>query len=574
MRNRGLSPEFKHSEAGMTIPDYVKNRFWLKSYPADLPADYPVPSISLSAFVEEGMKRNKDRVAMIYGGREVTYTALLDMIDRCASAFHALGVKKGETVAIFLHNCPQFAVAYYGALKCGARVTALSPLFMGPEVEFQLQDSETQTLVVEDEFWPRVEGVRARLNVKRFVVVNVENKNPALQKIPGMYFFDDLLTEPRSPIPQVPIDPQEDLVALQYTGGTTGLPKAAMLTHHNVVANVLQHRAYLEVMEKREGFRNPVVVGVLPWYHIYGQTVDLSLTLYGGGTLVVFPAFDAEQVLRTIQERKAHIFMGVATMFVSFLNRPDLKNFNLKSLRWCNNGASIIPMEVVKRFEEITGVPTVEGYGLSEASPTTHTTSPLLERKIGSVGPPVPNTLQAIMDPETGAFVPLGEAGELIVHGPQVMKGYWKRPQETEQVFLSIDGKKWLRTGDMGVLDEGGYLTIVDRAKELIKYKGHSVYPREIEEVLFQHPAVNQAAVIGVLDPVAGENIKAFVVLNGGYEGQITEAEIIAWTRERLAAYKYPRSIEFIKELPKSPVGKILKRVLRDRERKKAAGQG
>ncbi len=555
----------------MAIPEYVQNRFWLKSYPADLPADYPIPSVSLPAFVEEGMRKNKDRVAMIYAGREVTYGALIDRVDRCASVFHAMGVKKGETVAIFLRNCPQFAAAYYGALKCGARITALSPLYMGPEVEFQLKDSEARTLVVEDEFWPRVEGVRGRLDVQRFVIVNVEDKKPALQKIPGMVFFDDLLKEAPPQIPRVPIDPREDLAALQYTGGTTGLPKAAMLTHYNVVSNVLQHRAYLEVMEKREGFRHPIVVGVLPWYHIYGQTVDLSLTLYGGGTLVVFPAFDAEQVLRTIQEKKAHIFMGVATMYVAFLNRPDLQNFNLKSLKWCNNGASIIPQEVVKRFEELTGIPTVEGYGLSEASPTTHTTSPILKRKIGSVGPPVPNTLEAIIDPETNEFVPLGEAGELIVHGPQVMKGYWKRPRETEQVFLWIDGKKWLRTGDMGVLDDGGYLTIVDRAKELIKYKGHSVYPREIEEVLFQHPAINQAAVIGVPDPVAGENIKAFIVLNEGFEGKITEEEIVSWTRERLAAYKYPRSVEFIKELPKSPVGKILKRVLRDRERKKMA---
>ncbi len=553
----------------MMTPDYVKNRFWLKSYPSDLQPDYPIPSISLPAFVEEAMKRNRDRIAMVYGGKEITYAALLEMIERCASAFFGMGIKKGETVALFLHNCPQFAGAYYGALKCGARITALSPLSMGPEVEFQLQDSEAQTLIVEDEFWPRVESIRRRLKVKRFIVVNVHNARPALQKIPGMYFFDELMTEKGDPVPDVPIDPEEDLAALQYTGGTTGLPKAAMLTHQNVVANVLQHREYLEILEKREGVRHPVVVGVLPWYHIYGQTVDLSLTLYGGGTLIVFPSFEAGSVLRAIHERRAHVFMGVATMFVSFLNHPELGNYDLKSLKWCNNGASIIPMEVVKRFEERTGVKTVEGYGLSEASPTTHTTSPVLKRKIGSVGPPVPNTLEAIIQPETGEFLPPGEPGELIVHGPQVMKGYWKRQEETNQVFLWIDGQKWLRTGDMGVLDEDGYLTSVDRAKDLIKYKGHSVYPREIEEVLFQHPAINQAAVIGVPDPLAGENIKAFVVLKEEFQGKVTEAEIIAWTRERLAAYKYPRYVEFIKELPKSPVGKILRRVLRDRERKK-----
>jgi long-chain acyl-CoA synthetase len=261
--------------------------------------------------------------------------------------------------------------------------------------------------------------------------------------------------------------------------------------------------------------------------------------------------------------------MGVSTMFVSLLNHPRIKEYDLRSLKWCNNGATIIPSEVVKNFEEITGVEIVEGYGLSEASPVTHTTSPYLKRKIGSVGPPIPNTLQGIIDPDTREFRPPGEPGEVIVHGPQVMKGYWQRPQETADVFLRVDGQKWLRTGDIGILDQDGYLTIVDRSKDLIKYKGHSVYPSEVEEVLYQHPAVSQAAVIGVPDPLAGENIKAFVVLKDEFRGKIKEEEIISWVRERLAAYKFPRFIEFRPEIPKSAVGKILRRVLRDEELKK-----
>jgi long-chain acyl-CoA synthetase len=367
----------------------------------------------------------------------------------------------------------------------------------------------------------------------------------------------------------VGIDPEEDVAALQYTGGTTGLPKAAMLTHQNVVSNIAQNRGYWDLMAKVDGVTHPTVISVLPWYHIYGQTVDLSSTLFGGGTLIILPGFEVDVVLRTIQETRAHVFMGVSTMFVSFLNHPRLKDYNLRSLRWCNNGATIIPTEVVKSFEEMTGVRIVEGYGLSEASPVTHTTSPYLKRKIGSVGPPIPNTLQGIIDPETGQFLEPGKPGEIIVQGPQVMKGYWEKPKETAEVFLWIEGQKWLRTGDMGILDDEGYLTIVDRSKDLIKYKGHSVYPSEIEEVLYQHPAVSQAAVIGVPDPLAGENIKAFVVLRDEFQGQVKEEEIISWTRERLAAYKYPRSLEFRKEIPKSAVGKILRRVLREEEMKK-----
>jgi long-chain acyl-CoA synthetase len=534
-----------------------------------LAAEVFIPRVSLPEFVEEGMKKNLDRVALVYSGKEIKYSEMQANISNFAAVLHGWGVQKGETVALFLPNCPQFAFAYYGALKVGAMVTAISPLFMTPEVEFQLRDSRARTLVVQDEFWPRVEPVFTKLGLKEVLIVNLKGKKPTLPKFPGVYSFDDLLRGTLPPSPTVGIDPEEDVAALQYTGGTTGLPKAAMLTHQNVVSNIAQNRGYWDLMAKVDGVTHPTVISVLPWYHIYGQTVDLSSTLFGGGTLIILPGFEVDVVLRTIQETRAHVFMGVSTMFVSFLNHPRLKDYNLRSLRWCNNGATIIPTEVVKSFEEMTGVRIVEGYGLSEASPVTHTTSPYLKRKIGSVGPPIPNTLQGIIDPETGQFLEPGKPGEIIVQGPQVMKGYWEKPKETAEVFLWIEGQKWLRTGDMGILDDEGYLTIVDRSKDLIKYKGHSVYPSEIEEVLYQHPAVSQAAVIGVPDPLAGENIKAFVVLRDEFQGQVKEEEIISWTRERLAAYKYPRSLEFRKEIPKSAVGKILRRVLREEEMKK-----
>jgi long-chain acyl-CoA synthetase len=553
----------------MTIPEYIKAKYWLKSYPPDLSPEVCIPRVSLSQYLEEGMRNNQDHVAMVFAGREISYREMQCGIDRFAGVLHGWGVKKGETVALFLSNCPQFAYAYYGALRIGAMVTALSPLFMSLEVEFQLRDSRARTLVIQQEFWPRLEPVLSKLNLQEIILVDLRGENPAPPKFPKVYFFDDLLTGNLPSPPPAEIDPEEDVAALQYTGGTTGRPKAAMLTHQNVVANIAQNRVYWEMMAKVDGVMRPTVISVLPWYHIYGQTVDLSSTLYGGGTLVVLPGFEVELVLRTIQETRADIFMGVSTMFVSFLNYPRLKEYDLSSLKWCNNGATIIPSEVVKNFEEITGVEIVEGYGLSEASPVTHTTSPYLKRKIGSVGPPIPNTLQGIIDPDTREFLPPGEAGEVVVQGPQVMKGYWQRPQETADVFLQIDGRKWLRTGDMGILDPDGYLTIVDRSKDLIKYKGHSVYPSEVEEVLYQHTAVSQAAVIGIPDPLAGENIKAFVVLKDEFRGKTKEEEIISWVRERLAAYKFPRSVEFRQEIPKSAVGKILRRVLRDEELKK-----
>ena len=546
------------------IPEYAKARYWCKSYPEGLPSEITIPQVSLPEFIEEAISENHGRAAMFYGGKEITFDALGNQIGHFVSALYALGVTKGETVALFLPNCPQFAIAYYGALKIGAMVTALSPLFMTPEVDFQLNDSRARTLVIHAEFWPRVEPLLKSLPLSHVIVVAEDMDGFSVPSSMKIHLFDDFLKSEAAPAPSVAIDPGTDVAALQYTGGTTGRPKAAMLTHQNIVANIVQNRPYWDFMERKDGVRRPVVISVLPWYHIYGQTVDLSTALCLGGTLVVLPHFEAGLVLRTIQETGAHVFMGVSTMYLNFLNEPDLGKYDLSSLKWCNNGATIIPSETVREFEKITGVRIVEGYGLSEASPVTHTTTPYLKRKIGSVGPPIPNTLQAIIDPETCEFLPVGEPGEVIVHGPQVMKGYWGRSRESEDVFLWIEGLKWLRTGDIGQLDEDGYLTIVDRSKELIKYKGHSVYPSEVEEVLYQHPAVSQAAVIGIPDPMAGENIKAFVVLREDFDGILKDEELIQFTRERLAAYKYPRIIEFRSDIPKSPVGKILRRVLRD----------
>ena len=315
---------------------------------------------------------------------------------------------------------------------------------------------------------------------------------------------------------------------------------------------------------------------ILPWYHIYGQTVDLNNGLATGDTLVVFARFEPEKILEAIERYRIATFMGAPAIFVYYVNNPDLmKKYDLTSLLYVNNGAGPIPPEVVEKWDELTkdagrGI-LVEGYGLSETSPVTHTTfgPPFRKRKVGSVGPPVPNTHAAVINPETMEFLPIGQEGEIVISGPQVMKGYWNRKDETEKVFFEADGMKWLRTGDIGKMDEEGYFYIVDRLKDIIKYKGHSVYPREIEDVMYEHPAIKEVCVVGIPDPVAGETIKAFVVLDEKYRGKITEQDIIEWCKKRMAAYKYPRMVEFRNELPKSAAGKYLRRVLRDEETKK-----
>ena len=550
----------------MILPGYIKDRYWLRSYRRDMPPEVSIPNVSLTELVQAGMKKYPNQTAMIYLGKEISHGEMQFQIDHFAAVLNNWGIRKGETVALFLPNCPQFAYAYYGALKIGAMVTAISPMYTPPEAEFQLTDSRARTLVVEEGLWSRVEPVLHRPNLKEIVIVSLQGKKSTLPSSSAIHLFDDLQDGDLLTPPPVAINPAEDVAMLQYTGGTTGLPKAAMLTHRNIVANITQMSSYLDIMADINGVIRPTLVSVLPWYHIYAQTVDLSAILSRGGTVVALPWFDVEGVLRTIQDTRAQLFMGISSMFVALLTHSKLREYDLGSLVWCNNGASIIPGEVVRNFDKITGVRIVEGYGLSEASPVTHTTSPHMIRKIGSVGPPIPNTLQGIIDPETCELLPPGQPGELIIHGPQIMKGYWQRPQDTAEVFLDIEGQKWLRTGDIGVLDEDGYLTFLSRAKDLIKYKGHSVYSREIEEVLYQHPAISQAAVIGVPDVRVGENIKAFVVLKDELHEKITEREIISWARLRLAGYKYPRVVEFRREFPKSIVGKVLRRVLRDEE--------
>jgi long-chain acyl-CoA synthetase len=558
----------------------VLEKPWYKFWPEGVPKHIDYPEIPLFQFLRDTAGKYPDKTAIVYFDRKITYKELDTLTDKFATALTDFGVKKGDKVAIFLPNIPPFIMAYYGAIKTGAIVTAISPLYKEREVEHQLNDSEAETIVVLDLLYPIVEKVWQKTKLKRVIVASLKDYMPGataflgslLKKIPSqkierkpnVYFFQELINKyPPNP-PKVEINPKEDLVALQYTGGTTGTSKGAMLTHMNLVSNAVMCKAWLkDVMEGEESF-----LTVLPLFHIYGMTTGMNAPIYIGGRVVLLPRFDAVGTFQAIQKYRVTVFCGAPTMYAMLLAHPDLGKYDCTSVRFCISGSAPLPPEIQKKFMEVTGGVLVEGYGLTESSPVTHC-NPLDKSmktvKVGSIGIPWPDTDAKIVDAETGEkeLAP-GETGELVVKGPQVMKGYWKMPEETDQVLR--DG--WLYTGDIGRMDEDGYFYITDRKKDLIKYKGYSVYPRELEDVLYEHPAVKLCGVIGKPDPVAGEIPKAFVVLKEGMTA--TEKEIMDFVNEKVAPYKAIREVEFRKELPMTLVGKVLRRVLQEEERKKA----
>ncbi len=529
------------------------------------------PEVPLYSLLEESAEKHPDATAIVFQDRRMTYRELKEAAFRFAKALQGMGLAKGERVALFLPNIPQFVISYYGALRAGAIVTAISPLYKEREVEHQLNDSGAETLVVLDLLYPVVEKIKGETRLKRTIVTSIKEYLPPLKRAlgsllgkvpshrverePGTYFFQELLASNEPDPAAVEIDPREDLALLQYTGGTTGLPKGAMLTHHNLVSNAYMCNAWLNSREASE-----VQVNVLPLYHIYGMTVTMNDAIATASAMVLIPRFDCEEVLRSIQKYGVTVFGGVPTLYSVLNNHPQTPRYDLSSVKFCISGSSALHPEVQRRFMEITGGVLVEGYGLTEASPVTHANplDPTMETvKIGSIGLTWPDTEAKIVDQETGEDLPVGGVGELAVRGPQVMKGYWNRPAETAEVLRG----GWLLTGDIARMDEDGYFYIVDRKKDMIKYRDYSVYPREVEDVLYEHPAVKLCAIIGRPDEECGEVPKAFVVLKDGAEA--TEGELIDFVRDRVAPYKRIREVEFRGELPLSMVGKVLKKELR-----------
>jgi long-chain acyl-CoA synthetase len=464
-----------------------------------------------------------------------------------------------------LPNSPQFVIAFYGTLLAGGVGVNVNPMYTPRELRHQLQDAGAETLVILDQLLPRYQEVKAEVPVRLLVRTGIQDYLPfpknllyplmlrrkgqapkALEGIPWRAFLKRGRPEP------VAVD-LDDLALLQYTGGTTGLAKGAMLTHRNLSSNALQVRAWIP--DFREG--EEVVLGAIPFFHVYGMTVAMNLALLGAAKLVLLPRPEIGPIVEAIEKHRVTLFPGVPTLYVAFNNFPGIEKRDLKSVRACISGSAPLPLEVAERFEKLTGAKLVEGYGLTEASPVTHCNPLYGERRLGSVGLPLPGVDAKVVD-EEGKEVPLGEVGELIVKGPNVMKGYWNRPEETQKALK--DG--WLFTGDLARMDQDGYFYIVDRKKDMIIAGGYNIYPREVEEVLYGHEAVQEAAVVGVPDPYRGETVAAFIVLKEAYRGKVTEKDIEAFCRANLAAYKVPRIIQFREGLPKSSVGKILKREL------------
>jgi long-chain acyl-CoA synthetase len=510
---------------------------------------------------------------MSYLGTELTFKGLDELVDKFGEALQDLGIKKGDRVGIYLPNIPQFPIAYYGVLRVGGIVVAMSPLYKETEIAHILKDSGAQILVTWDKLYPYVQAVKAGTKLTNVITTSVRDYLPPLLRLlsplkgvksyacPGALDMKTLLAKYRGQPKPVEVN-AKDVALLQYTGGTTGIPKGAMLTHYNMVANIEQIKEWAKLQPGED-----VHLSVLPFFHIFGMTVALNSPIYMKSKMVLVPdARDIPSVLKTIEKEKPTIFCGVPTLYIALINRPDIQKRNMRSVRLCISGASALPLEVQRKFEALTGGRLVEGYGLTETSPVTHV-NPLDDpgkNRPGTIGIPVPDTEAKIVDLDTGERdLPPEEAGELVISGPQVMMGYWEKPEENK---IALRGG-WFYTGDIASMDPDGYFRIVDRKKDMIDVSGYKVWPREVEERLFEHPAVREAAVLGIPDARTGEAVKAFIILKDGYEGKVSAEEISNFCKQKIASYKAPKIVEFKGELPKTLAGKVLKRELKTYEK-------
>ncbi|GCD81601.1 long-chain-fatty-acid--CoA ligase [Parageobacillus thermoglucosidasius] len=552
---------------------------WLAHYPPEIPHRLDYPNKTLPEYLRKTAAEFGRHDAIYFLGKTLTFREVYEQALTLANYLRRLGLQKGDRVSIMLPNCPQAVVSYYGVLLAGGIVVQTNPLYTEHELEYQLNDSGATVLITLDMLYPKAVKAKEKANVKHLIITSVKDYLPAIKKwlYPLMqrkqgqpavarveersdqHLFSKIMSRPNTTVPDIAID-VEDIALLQYTGGTTGVPKAAMLTHRNLIANTLMCAHWMY----RCGKGTESILGILPFFHVYGMTTIMNLAVVQAYKMILLPRFDVETTLKTIEKLRPTLFPGAPTMYIALLNHPNLPRYDLSSIKVCISGSAPLPVEVQEKFEKLTGGKLIEGYGLTEASPVTHSNFVWDgERVKGSIGVPWPDTEAKIVSLETGEEAKVNEIGELVVRGPQVMKGYWNQPHETENVLRG----GWLYTGDIGYMDERGYFYIVDRKKDIIIASGYNIYPREVEEVLYEHPKVQEAVVVGVPDEYRGETVKAFVVLKQG--AQCTEEELDQFMRSRLASYKVPRMYEFRKELPKTAVGKILRRALLEEEKKK-----
>jgi len=553
-------------------------RTWVQHYDAGTPATLSYPEVPLFRLLEESARRFPNRPAVVLAGPNfsstLTYRQVDNLANRFANALIASGVRPGDRIALQLPNLPQFVFCFYGALKAGAAVVPVNPLYTVRELATILKNAEPRAVVTLSRLAPRVGEALAQDSGATVIVTEPYDYVPPLWRWiarirmhgsrgeASWLRLSALLKRAASRPPDVTVEPGQ-LAVLQYTGGTTGIPKGAMLTHRNLVANCTQMRHWLrDLREGEERF-----LAVAPFFHVYGLTVALNTPVAIGASVVcpLMAQFDARLVAEVIARYRPTIFPGAPAVYLAINQLKDVRRYNLSSIKVCVSGSASLPREVQAEFERLTGATVVEGYGLTEASPGTHTNPVHGPRKPGSIGLPLPDTDAKIVDQDTGvAEVPPGEPGELVVRGPQVMQGYWRAPEETAATLR--DG--WLHTGDVARMDEDGYFYIVDRQKDLVIVGGLKVYPREIEECLHEHPKVKDAAVVGVPHRVRGELVVAHVVLKDGASGDPRQVrrELLEFLRARLASYKVPRRLRIVDALPKSAVGKVLRREIRDAE--------
>lgn len=546
---------------------------WLPFYDKQIPTELSIPALTLPESLANSAARYPKQTALVYLGSRISYRQLKDEVDALAAALAALGLRQGDRVGIMLPNCPQAVIAYYATLSLGAVTVMTNPLYVERELEHQWGDAGVEFVISLDLFWPQIEVVRDRLALKHIILGGIQDYMPLIKRTLApielkrkgkwvgvtygerVHAFKKLIGGKYPVPPSVEIKP-DDIACLQYTGGTTGLPKGAMLTHRNLLASLRQIRTFL-LYEQNEG--ELIALAIMPFFHVYGMNAMMNMAVHMAATLVLIPQPEIKAIVDAIVAERPTFFAGIPALFVALNNYHTIDQVDLTSIKAVFSGAAPLPVDVMAQFEARTGARIAEAYGMTEASSVTHVNPLHGQRKFGSIGVPIIGTDAKIVDADDpGKELGVGEEGELMVKGPQVMRGYWQRDEETATAI--IDG--WLRTGDIARMDEEGYFYIVDRKKDLILSAGYNVYPREVEEVLYQHPKVETAAVIGLPDGVRGEKIAAYLTLLPGETA--TASEIRNFCRERLAPYKQPRKIIFRDELPKSLAGKVLRRQLRE----------
>ena len=551
---------------------------WLNLYPDQIAKNVYYRADTLPQLLKNAASEYPTHKAIHFMGKEITFRSLYKKSLELAAYLQSLGVEKGDRVALMLPNIPQTVIGFYAILHTGAIVVPINPLYQEKEIEFILKDTEAKAIITLDILYNRVKKVQPQTNMEHIIATSIKDylpfpknliypfiqakeqgKPPVIKPSSNTHLFTSAMKKKHLKLEEVPLNFEEDIAIIQYTGGTTGFPKGAILTHQNLVSNTSMCRQWLYKMEKGK----ERLLAIMPLFHVYGLMTVLVLSVMEIYKMILLPKFDATTALKTIHKQKPTVFPGAPTIYIGLLNHPDIEKYDLSSISGAISGSAPLPVELIEKFQQKTGGKIVEGYGLTETSPVTHVNF-LWDHEVkkGSIGVPWPGTDAAIFSLETGEPLPVGEIGELGIKGPQVMKGYWKNEEETKKVLK--DG--WLLTGDLAYMDEEGFFYIVDRKKDIIIASGFNIYPREVEEVLYEHPAVVEASVVGVKDSYRGETVKAYVVLKEGVV--VTEEELDQFMRNKIASFKVPRIYEFRKELPKTAIGKVLKRQLKEESEK------